>query len=380
MSRGLALLFGAGATLVSITLVLPHRAGEARAGLLVPVGLAIVVVGVLLRWPERWPPRSHSITLAFGSVLVALCVHFGGPAGGVYAFMYVWVALYAGAFFGVGETLAHLAWAAATYAVVLATGEDLRPTGAHWLMATGTSAVVSALVLTLVRELRARAADLASVTALANRIGSAAEISPDDVAATICEAVLRSTGGSAVVLLEVLPDGSGLHVLGSRGSASGIGRFERPDGVAVLDRAYRDGVGARLEGDGGCLGLVEPVRRDRRVAGLLAVAWDRPRRRLASRVHDTVALFAAEAGVALQRIAEQAREREQRALALNDEIVQGLVVAKYALREGRVEMSEQALERTLHRARALVDSQLEDLHGERPPEPGSLRVAPATAE
>ena len=46
----------------------------------------------------------------------------------------------------------------------------------------------------------------------------------------------------------------------------------------------------------------------------------------------------------------------------------------YALRGGRVEMGEQAVDETLDRARALVESQLRDLHGDAAPEPGSLRV------
>lgn len=374
MSRGLALLFGAGAALVAVTLVLPHRDGEAMIGLLIPVGFALLVVPVLLVWPARWPPAVHSVVLAFGSVLIALCVNYGGPAGGVYAFMYVWVALYAGAFFGLRQTLAHVAFASATYIVVLATGSDLRPPGAQWLMAAGTSAVVAGLVLTLTRELRARAADLAAVTSLANQIGSASEISGQVAASRVCEGVRRSTHAASVMLLEELADGSGLHVVGSAGTPGPDGPFETTEGLAVLDRAYRSGRQERL-GDGGrVVAIVEPVRSDQRVAGLLAVAWARPLRRLTQRVAESAALFAAEAGVALERIAHQTRERERRALLLNDEIVQGLVVAKYALRRGRVEQGERVVDETLDRAKKLVDRQLDQLHGPRAPEPGSLRV------
>jgi hypothetical protein len=48
-------------------------------------------------------------------------------------------------------------------------------------------------------------------------------------------------------------------------------------------------------------------------------------------------------------------------------------VAKYALRDGRVEIGEKAIAETLDRARALVDGQLESLHGTDAPEPGTLR-------
>lgn len=374
MSRGLALLFGAGATLVALTLLLPHRDGEADTGLLVPVVLAYVVVAVLIAAPARFSPGALGAVLAFGSLLIAVCVGLSGPAGGVYAFMYVWVALYAAAFFDARATAGHLVWAMASYAAALIVGGDVRPPSAAWLMAAGTSAVAAALILGLTRELRARAADLAAVTALANEIGSASEVSPEAVAGRICDGVRSSTGASAVVLLEETSDGGGLHALAVAGSRADAAPFEQPEGVVVLDEAYRTGGLRELVVDGGVTGIVQPVRRQGRVAGLLVAVWSRPRRRLTARVQQSVALFAGEAGVALQRIAHQNRDRERRALELNDEIVQGLVVAMYALRDGRVEMGERAVDETLDRARALVDGQLQELHGADGAEPGSLRL------
>src|SRR3954447_2864101 len=94
MSRGLALLFGAGGTLVAITLALPHGHDEANLGLLIPVGGAYVVAPLLFLRPRTWAPEALHTILAFGTVLVALCVVYGGHAGAAYAFMYVWVALY----------------------------------------------------------------------------------------------------------------------------------------------------------------------------------------------------------------------------------------------------------------------------------------------
>lgn len=374
MARGLALLFGAGATLVAITLALPHRDGEAQTGLLIPVVLAYVVVALLLKSPSRFAPAALGGLIAFGTALISVCVVFGGPAGGVYAFMYVWVALYAAAFFSLGLTLAHLGWAMATYAIVLVVPGDVQPPAAAWLMAAGTSAVAAALILALVRELRARAADLAAVTSLANEIGSASEISAHTIAGRVCTGVRSSTDAASVVLLEETSGGGGLHALGSVGSCLKPTAFGTPEGVIVLDDAYRSARPRELSGPGGVLGLVEPVRRDGRVAGLLVVAWESPRRRLSPRVRQSTALFAAEAAVALERISHQTRDRERRALELNDEIVQGLVVAMYALRNGRIETGERAVDETLERARALVESQLQDLHGAGAPEPGALRL------
>lgn len=373
MARGLALLFGAGATLVAITLLLPHQHDEAQIELLVPVGLAYIVVAALLTVPRRFSPAALGVILAFGTVLVGMCVIYGGPAGAAYAFMYVWVALYAGAFFSVRATAGHLAWVFVSYVGVLLISGDVDPPGAQWLMAAGTSAVVSALVLSLTRQLRMRSHDQAAVIAIANTIGGAGEVSSTTIAQAICDGARTSAGASSVVLLEETPDGSGLHVLGRAGP--GPDPFDAAGAVAVLDDTYQTGEPHRLcSPDGRVTGYVLPVRRDGRTAGLLSFGWTRPRRAIGTRIEESAALFASEAGVALERIAHQDRERERRALELNDAIVQGLVVAKYALHEGRIELGEEALERTLDRARALVDSQLQELHGARAPEPGSLRV------
>jgi hypothetical protein len=374
MSRGLALLFGAGATLVIITLLLPHGHGEARVTLLIPAGLAYVVVALLLAAPSRFPePALHAI-LALGTALVGLCVLFSGRAGAAYAFMFVWVALYASAFFSVRASVAHVAWVGAVYAIALIISGDVHPPGGHWLLAVGTSAVAATLIQALSREVRGRAEDLEAVTGLANELGGASEVSSEHVAGAVCDGVRASTRASAVLLLEEDPGATALHVLGQAGNSAGAATFDGPGGLAALDEAYRTGRPARVRvPDGTIAALVQPVLREGRVGGLLAVAWERPRRRLSARVEASVALFAAEAGVALERIVRQSHDRERRALELNDEIVQGLVVAKYALRDGRVEIGEKAIAETLDRARALVDGQLESLHGTDAPEPGTLR-------
>jgi hypothetical protein len=291
--------------------------------------------------------------------------------------MYMWVAFYAAAFFSLRETVAHVVWTAVSFAVLLLASDEVNPPAATWLMVIGTGMVAATLIFALTRELRARASDLVAVTRHANEIGSASEVSGADVAQGICEGVLHSAAAASAVLLEELADGSGLHVLGSAGDEEMAASFERPAGVLVLDEAYRSARAAMLRTGDGISGVVEPVRREGRVRGLLVVVWARPRRVITARVQESIALFAAEAGVALERIAGQSRDKERRALELNDAIVQGLVVAKYALHEGRVEMGEEALEATLDRARALVESQLQDLHGTGAPEPGSLRVGGA---
>jgi hypothetical protein len=75
---------------------------------------------------------------------------------------------------------------------------------------------------------------------------------------------------------------------------------------------------------------------------------------------------------------EDMKVRQRQALEINDNIVQGLTVAKYQLDQGKDESSREAIEETLRKARGLIT----DLLGEDEAEltPGDLRrTAPATA-
>jgi hypothetical protein len=76
---------------------------------------------------------------------------------------------------------------------------------------------------------------------------------------------------------------------------------------------------------------------------------------------------------------EDMKVRQRQALEINDNIVQGLAVAKYELDRGEDERSRDAIEATLRKARLLIT----DLLGERDSEVGLgasdlRRSAPAT--
>jgi hypothetical protein len=99
--------------------------------------------------------------------------------------------------------------------------------------------------------------------------------------------------------------------------------------------------------------------REGRPAGVLALGWARPRLSIADRVHAAAQLFAAEVGEAMERTARVARESARRAIEINDNVVQGLVLAKYALSAGRETEGREAIDITLERARDIVTEQLE---------------------
>jgi hypothetical protein len=76
---------------------------------------------------------------------------------------------------------------------------------------------------------------------------------------------------------------------------------------------------------------------------------------------------------------EDMKVRERQALEINDNIVQGLSVAKYALDQGEDEKSQKAVEETLKKARLLITELLGDEDSEVALGPGELRrQRPAT--
>lgn len=70
---------------------------------------------------------------------------------------------------------------------------------------------------------------------------------------------------------------------------------------------------------------------------------------------------------------EDLKVRERQALEINDNIVQGLTVAKYAMTMGSDAQSKQAIEDTLRRARSLITDLLGEPGTGRELRPGDLR-------
>src|SRR5919197_1982794 len=101
MSRGLAFLFAAGATLVGVSLLLPHSGNTDTTGLLIAVGLAYVTAAGLVRFAAQVPVHLLQVILMFGTALITICVIYGGDSASAYPLMYVWVALYAAYVFSV---------------------------------------------------------------------------------------------------------------------------------------------------------------------------------------------------------------------------------------------------------------------------------------
>jgi hypothetical protein len=375
MSRGLAFLFGAGAALVTVSLLLPHSSNTNEPALLVAAGAAFLTAAGLAHLAARIPVGALQVVLLIGTVLITVCVVYGGDSASAYPLMYVWVALYAAYVFTPRAALAQTVAAAGACAAAFLLEDDTRAPTVHWLMGAGTIVVAAALTASLTRRLRAQQADLATVARMANGL---ADIT--GFAGITCANLRASAHCDAVVFLEPVPDGKGVEVTASSGSAETARIFdgEQVRGEIAVALAFGrpqtlvDGArGSRLMGT--VIGHVQPILRDGRAVGVLALAYSRPRRSVPERAATAALLFAAEASVAMERAERITSDRQRRAIDINDNIVQGLAVAKYAIGQGHVEEGVRAIDDTLRRARQLITDQLTDATADQGgPRPGDL--------
>ncbi len=376
MARALAVFFGTGGALVLITLLLPHARDAEEWGVALPALVAFVVAGVLVWLGERSSVLALQLCLVGGSLLITGVIWNGGTGSGLYPPLYVLVSSYAFFFFRLQFALGQILVAALLYGVVLLSSDSTPFDAGRWVMLVGTLTVGGLLVGRMVAAVRAQAADVAAVSQMA---GGA------DVTKALratCEGVLGSLGADVAIMLRPAAGEAGLTVEAMTGSAESGQVFGGERARLALERAYKRGEVVELEADvppqglrrfdGRALGLVQPVFRDGEVVAVLAVAWTSPRRSLPKRVRPVSLLYAAEASMALARAAEIALDRERQALEINDNIVQGLVVAKYSAQRGNVDGAIEAIEDTLVKARELISAQLSDVHEGRGLQPGDL--------
>jgi hypothetical protein len=375
MSRGLAFLFAAGASLVGVSLLLPHGANTTESGLLVAVGLAFVTAILLVRFAGRLSARDLQLILALGTVLITVCVIYGGDSASAYALMYVWVALYAAYVFTPRAAAAQTLFAAAACAAGFLLEHDTHAPSVHWLMGAGTIVVAGLLTASLTYQVRGHQADLVAVAQMANGLAD-----PNDFAETTCANLRASAHADAAALLEPADDGIGMQIVARAGSAETARLFETEGAQQAISVAFSFARPQRLMDHeehswlaGSVLGYAQPIVRDGRSVGVLAVGYTRARRAVPERATTAALLFATEASVAMERAERQAIARERRAIDINDNIVQGLTVAKYAIGQGHIDEGVRAIDDTLRRARQLITDQLTEATADQGgPRPGDL--------
>jgi diguanylate cyclase (GGDEF)-like protein/putative nucleotidyltransferase with HDIG domain len=166
MARSFAYLFGFGAMLLALTLLLPGATDREVLPLAGIAVAALLVAAICVLGYERLPLKVLKAMPLFGNLLIAACVWFGGAnAGLAYTLFFFWVGLAAFYFFDRRYALlcSGVACAAAGLLLILRPGPDLGLL--KWVMLTGALLVAG----TLVGRLRSRTDSLVEQLADAAR-------------------------------------------------------------------------------------------------------------------------------------------------------------------------------------------------------------------
>ncbi len=151
MARVLAGLFGAGATLALVTILLPHTADANDAGLVATVAVAYVVAALLYAQADSVPAVLLSVALAWGSVLITAVAHFSGETPSPLVFFYLWIFLYSAYFFSTLVSAMQIGFVGIAYASVLIADPPEGGVAEWWLVGVG-SLLVGALVIAIMRR------------------------------------------------------------------------------------------------------------------------------------------------------------------------------------------------------------------------------------
>jgi diguanylate cyclase (GGDEF)-like protein/putative nucleotidyltransferase with HDIG domain len=151
MARTLACLFAAGATLALLTIALPHSARAVELALLLIVGDAYLVAGILFWRARRLSTKILPLALAWGSTLITGVAYFSGDSPSPLIFFYLWVFLYSSYFFTTRETSVQIAYVGLAYGVLLIARAPASGVFEWWLVGMG-ALLVAAILIRSMRE------------------------------------------------------------------------------------------------------------------------------------------------------------------------------------------------------------------------------------
>jgi diguanylate cyclase (GGDEF)-like protein len=166
VARTLAIMFGFGAILLLLTVLLPPAGGAERNELaLVAIGIVALAVsaGLLISF-GRTPMRFLTVAPTLGSVLVGAVICFAGPeAATSYALYFAWVVVAASTFLSRTATALHGAVAVVIYdAATRISGPGATPSALALVMLAGTALVAAVVLAGLATQLRTFVSELES--------------------------------------------------------------------------------------------------------------------------------------------------------------------------------------------------------------------------
>ena len=118
IARVIGVLYGAGAVLVALSMLLSHPADSDDGAIIAIAAAAALVAALMLGAARHLPSWLLQVVIGLGSALISLCVYFAGQPG-AYSAMFIWVVLVSAFFFPGRRTVIQMAWLLAVYAAVL---------------------------------------------------------------------------------------------------------------------------------------------------------------------------------------------------------------------------------------------------------------------
>jgi diguanylate cyclase (GGDEF)-like protein len=319
MARSLGWLFIAGATIGLISLFLPRAPHTNVGALAVNIALAYVGGGIVLTVFRRMPAWTFHIALLAGAALITRAVYYSGQGVSYYGIWYLWAALFGFSFFRRSHAAAHVALVGLAYAVVLAVRHE--PVAqARWVTTIASLLIAGVFIDALVRRVRRQrqhaaddAENLAAMVAATQRIFQ--QSTADATRSDLCSTASHVARADIAALWEPRADGRALVPVSIAGEKMIVDELQLGGQLAGAARAYATGQGCfssfvdqhafELEpGNGGNVGraLWQPVLRDQTTVAVLALYWLTPVAAPEEHVRATIALLAAQAAIAIERI------------------------------------------------------------------------------
>jgi diguanylate cyclase (GGDEF)-like protein/putative nucleotidyltransferase with HDIG domain len=177
MSRALAGLFAAGATLSLLTLVLPHAKDTNELGLILVCADAFIVAAIFFWGADSIPRWALPVALAWGTAHVAGVAYFSSESPSPLVFFYLWIYLYSAYFFTKVETVLQISWVGVVYLALLVALPPSDGIAPWWIVGMGTLLVAALMIVSMrgrVERLIAQLFDTARIdplTKLLNRRG-----------------------------------------------------------------------------------------------------------------------------------------------------------------------------------------------------------------
>jgi hypothetical protein len=158
----LAVLYGAGATIGALSVILPHPDSFNETALWSNIALAYAGTAISVYGARRWGCRPIYAMVAVGVLAVTRAAYYSHDPSGFYSLFYVWIGLYVVFFFRRSVAVLYLAAIGIAYAVLLAV-EDQNAALARWVTTVGTIVLAAFFIDILVRRVRRIADDASSI-------------------------------------------------------------------------------------------------------------------------------------------------------------------------------------------------------------------------